>query len=95
MGKDQSNIFKLEGAEFKKYKDEPFCDSFKSTKEFADALKRDIETKETPHVLLLEADFGMGKTFFSTRFTQYLRNEKIDAIYFSAWGNDYLPEPFI
>jgi len=37
---------------------------------------QDIKTKETPHSLLLSADYGMGKTFFSTRFTQHLR-EKI------------------
>lgn len=37
----------------------------------------------------------MGKTFFSTRFTQFLRNENFDVIYFSVWENDYMKEPFV
>ena len=37
----------------------------------------------------------MGKTFFSTRFTQYLRNNRYDVIYFSVWENDYMQEPFL
>lgn len=90
MGLDKANIFKLEDEEFVKYKNDPFLDCFESTKDFAKALKNDIDTKETPHSLLLSADYGMGKTFFSTRFTQYLRNNKYDVIYFSVWENDYM-----
>ena len=95
MGLDKANIFKLEDEEFVKYKNDPFLDCFESTKDFAKALKNDIDTKETPHSLLLSADYGMGKTFFSTRFTQYLRNNKYDVIYFSVWENDYMQEPFL
>ncbi len=95
MAQDKSNIFKLDKKEFKEYEKAPFNDCFKSIELFGVALKNDIETKETPHVLLLDADYGMGKTFFVTRFTQYLRNNKIDTIYFSAWDNDYMPEAFI
>ncbi len=92
---DKANIFKLSTVEFKEYEKDPFLDCFKSTKEFAEALKYDIDTKETPHSLLLSADYGMGKTFFSTRFTQYLKNNKYDVIYFSVWENDYMPNPFL
>lgn len=95
MGLDKANIFKLEDEEFVKYKKDPFLDCFESTKDFAKALKNDIDTKETPHSLLLSADYGMGKTFFSTRFTQYLRNNRYDVIYFSVWENDYMQEPFL
>lgn len=95
MALDKANIFKLENTEFVKYKNDPFLDCFESTKDFAKALKNDIDTKETPHSLLLSADYGMGKTFFSTRFTQYLRNNKYDVIYFSVWENDYMQEPFL
>lgn len=94
MGLDKANIFKLEDEDFVKYKKNPFLDCFESTKDFAKALKNDIDTKETPHSLLLAADYGMGKTFFSTRFTQYLRNNRYDVIYFSVWENDYMQEPF-
>ena len=64
MGIDKANIFKLKEKEQEKYKKDPFLDCFESTKLFAKALLRDIETKETPHSLLLSADYGMGKTFF-------------------------------
>ena len=95
MGLDKANIFKLKTSEFKKYKEDPFLDCFESTKDFANALKYDIDTKETPHSLLLSADFGMGKTFFSTRFAQFLKNNKYDVIYFSVWENDYFTDPFL
>lgn len=95
MGLDKANIFKLKASELKKYKEDPFLDCFESTKEFAKALKYDIDTKETPHSLLLSADFGMGKTFFSTRFTQFLRNNRYDVIYFSVRENDYFADPFL
>ena len=95
MGLDKANIFKLDNKELENYKTDPFLDCFESTKDFAKSLKNDIDTKETPHSLLLSADYGMGKTFFSTRFAQYLRNNRYDVIYFSAWENDYLQEPFI
>lgn len=95
MGLDKANIFKLPKDEFAKYKQDPFLDCFNSTKEFATALKYDIETKETPHSLLLSATYGMGKTFFSTRFTQFLRNNRYDVIYFSVWEYDYMQEPFL
>lgn len=95
MGLDKANIFKLSNKDFVNYKKDPFLDCFESTKDFAKALKNDIETKETPHSLLLSADYGMGKTFFATRFTQYLKKNHYDVIYFSVWENDYLQDPFI
>ena len=51
MALDKANIFKLKGAEFVKYKNNPFLDCFESTKNFSKALKNDIDTKETPHSL--------------------------------------------
>ena len=95
MGLDKANIFKLNDEEQAMYKKEPFLDCFESTKAFAKDLMQDIGTKETPHSLLLSADYGMGKTFFSTRFTQYLRKNHYDVIYFSVWENDYMNEPFL
>lgn len=64
MGLDKANIFKLNDNELTKYQKDPFLDCFESTKVFAKTLKNDIDTKETPHSLLLSADYGMGKTFF-------------------------------
>lgn len=94
MAKDKANIFKLSPAEFKAYQENPFFDSFLNTKVFADELSFEIETRETPYVLLLEGNYGVGKTFFSTRFKQYLSG-KFETVYFSVWENDYLPDPFL
>lgn len=95
MGKDKANIFKLDKKELETYKDKEFDDCMPGAKEFAECLKTSILTKETPYVLLLQDNFGMGKTHFSTRFAYYLRNCDIDTIYFSAWENDYIEQPFI
>ena len=67
-----------------KWKDFSDIDVLKITEELLAKLnsrEQDILTKETPYVLLLEKNYGMGKTFFSTRFTQYLRNKNLEAIY--------------
>ena len=95
MGKDKANIFKLDKKELETYKDKEFDDCMPGAKEFAECLKTSILTKETPYVLLLQDNFGMGKTHFSTRFAYFLRNCDIDTIYFSAWENDYIEQPFI
>lgn len=94
MAIDKANIFKLEKEELQKYENNEFEDCMPGAKEFAEELKSHILTKETPYILLLEDNFGMGKTHFSTRFCNYLRNKDINAIYFSAWENDYIENPF-
>ena len=94
MTKDKANIFKLKQEEQNKYIETPFFDCIPGAEEYAECIKNTITYKETPYVLMLNENFGMGKTFFSTRFTQYLKNCKINCIYFSAWENDYLENPF-
>ena len=94
MVRDKANIFKLEKKSFKNYLEDPFFDCIPGAKEYAECMKSSIITKETPYVLMLDEKFGMGKTYFTTRFTQYLRNNNINTIYFSAWENDYFEYPF-
>lgn len=93
--KDKSNIFNLEQNKLLEYKNNEFSDCMNGAKEFADNLKYSIITKDTPYVLLLENNFGMGKTHFITRFAYYLYNIGINTIYFSVWENDYIENPFI
>ena len=95
MPKDYANIFKLEKEDLEKYKGKEFIDCMPGAANYAECLKTTILTKPTPYVLRLEDNFGMGKTHFSTRFTYFLRNCDIDAIYFSAWENDYIEQPFV
>lgn len=46
------------------------------------------------NVILIESDFGTGKTFFAKKLNDYLKSD-LDSIYFSAWENDYEEQPFI
>ena len=92
---DKANIFKLDKEILETYKDKEFDDCMPGAKNFAECLKTTILTKPTPYVLLLQDNFGMGKTHFSTRFTYFLRNCDINTIYFSAWENDYIEQPFV
>jgi|GEM_PF-878423 len=95
MSRDKSNIFKLSTAELAKYIQAPFFDCSTALGQIADSLYADLKTFKSPYTLLLEAPYGTGKTFFSTRFTQYLRNKNIETIYFSVWELDYLQDPFL
>lgn len=95
MVKDKANIFKLSENEQKEYNKDPFFDCKPGALEYAQGFLGNILNKETPYVLLLEANFGMGKTHFVTRFTKFLRQNNVNTIYFSAWENDYIPDPFL
>lgn len=95
MAKDKANIFKLDDNEQKKYDKDPFFDCRPGALEYAQGFLGNILNRETPYVLLLEDNFGMGKTHFLTRFTKFLMQNNIDTIYFSAWENDYLSDPFL
>lgn len=64
-------------------------------KQFADNLVEEIKYSDTPFVLGIDGGYGTGKTYFSTRFTEYLKAKDINAIYCSVWENDYLENPFI
>jgi hypothetical protein len=46
-------------------------------------------------VIAIEADYGMGKTYFSQKFNEYLDHHDISSRYFSVWERDYLDDPFI
>lgn len=94
MARDISNIFKLSTKEQNEYNQNPFFDCMPGAQDYANCLMQLIKTKPTPYVLMLDSKFGMGKTYFSTRFTKFLRKNSINCVYFSAWENDYIESPF-
>ena len=49
--------------------------------------------EELRNVFLIESDFGTGKTYFVRALTKTLLDKNIDAVYFSAWENDYYEQP--
>ena len=96
--KDKSNFYNLTEAEQDNGRKDLWKDSFPDVPKFANDLKKAILQPECPRVISLEGGYGMGKTYFSSRFCEYLRSNRegpISAIYFSAWEDDNLPDPFL
>ncbi|WP_436263717.1 KAP family P-loop NTPase fold protein [Paraburkholderia terricola] len=46
-------------------------------------------------VLNLNAEWGLGKTYFLKEWAKMLRAEGHPVVYFDAWANDYAPNPFV
>lgn len=91
---DKSNLFELTETEQSLYDENCFVDCPPGAEAYAQNFKNNILSLDTPQVLLLEGAFGVGKTHFATRFTNYLNKNHYNAIYFSVWEYDYLPDPF-
>lgn len=95
MPKDYANITKLSNAERLYELEHLWENSYPGAEETAQNLMRSICCQETPFVLSVEAPYGMGKTYFFSRFSEYLNKNGVSCIYISAWENDYAPSPFI
>lgn len=99
---DISNIYNLSEEQFIKYRNDPFPDDEirPGLKEFAKKFKKEIADLPTPYVMALEGGYGTGKTYFITRFCEYLKNiqfegdESIFSIYLNLWEHDYVADPF-
>lgn len=94
MPKDYANIYNLTEAEREFEKKDLWKDSVPGTEELAKNILRKIEKDEYPYVLSVEAGYGMGKTYFFSRFCEQAIKDGFDCIYMSAWENDYQPSPF-
>ena len=90
---DKANFYKLPKEE--QNKEKLWENASPDVKQFADNLVEEIRYSDTPFVLGIDGGYGIGKTYFSTRFTEYLKEKDINAIYCSVWENDYLENPFI
>jgi Cdc6-like AAA superfamily ATPase len=99
---DISNIYDLSEERFTKYQENPFPDDEirPGLKEFAKKFKEEIVALPTPHVMALEGGYGTGKTYFITRFCEYLKKSNFDddepifSIYLNLWEHDYVADPF-
>ena len=92
---DKANFYKLSQKEQKEEVNDLWYNSSPNVRQFADNMVAAIKNQETPFVLGIDGGYGTGKTYFSTRFTEYLKQKEIDAIYCSVFENDYLENPFI
>ncbi len=99
---DLSNIYNLSEEKLNQYRENPFPDDEvrPGIKLFAEKLKKDILALHTPYVLVLEGGYGVGKTYFITRFCEYLKKCRYDSdipmksVYLNLWENDYVANPF-
>lgn len=69
-----------------------------------DKLQREPEVKnltaifdivDNQMVLAINSQWGTGKTSFLKMWNQYLINQGYKTIFFNAWENDYVEDPFI
>lgn len=72
MPKDYANIYNLSENEFELEKQDLWKNATPGTIDLANNLLRKIESDEYPYVLSVEASYGMGKTYFFSRFVNML-----------------------
>lgn len=78
---DKANFYKLPKEEQDKKLKDLWVDSSKDVRQFAKNLAEEIKNEDTPFVLGVDGGYGTGKTYFSTRFTEYLKEKGLNAIY--------------
>lgn len=99
---DIANIYDLPEERIQQYRTNPFPqDEVRpGLQDFARKFKEELILLPTPYVLALEGGYGVGKTFFVTRFCEYLKNVNFDgdqsvrAVYLNLWENEYMGDPF-
>ncbi len=100
---DIANIYDLPEERIQQYRENPFPqDEVRpGMQDFARKFKEELILLPTPYVLALEGGYGVGKTFFITRFCEYLKNVNFDgdqsvrAVYLNLWENEYMGDPFL
>ena len=75
--------------------DDPFSDDALGRKEIAVALTNLVKDEENPLVVGLHGSWGTGKTYLLKRWQQELKNDNFQAIYFSAWEDDFIDDPLV
>ena len=98
---DLSNIYNLPEAMLATYQDNPFPEDEvrPGMSDFAQKFKAEILSLPTPYVMVLEGGYGVGKTYFITRFCEYLKKTNRDndvsvpSVYLNLWENDYVANP--
>lgn len=76
-------------------KDNPFKEDKLDREEEIKNLTAIFKIVKYQMVLAVNSQWGTGKTSFLQMWNQYLKNEGYKTIFFNAWENDYVEEPFI
>ena len=75
--------------------DKPYFFDKLQRQEYGDSLYRLFKNLEDSNVICLDAAWGEGKTTFIKMWISDLQQKEINCIYFDAYENDYLDDPFI
>lgn len=73
----------------------PYRDALFGRQGFGDAITNLVRNTEESLVVFVNAPWGAGKTTFALMWREYLRSQKLDAIYFDAYAYDYFEDPFV
>ena len=76
-------------------KNKPFAGALFGREEFANSLTRLLQKTTDSPVILVNAPWGGGKTFFAKRWQALLEKSQIKTIYFDAYSADYADDPFV
>lgn len=81
--------------EFEVARENPFENDKLGRKEEVEKLTRLFEIVGNQMVLAIDSPWGTGKSTFLNMWNCNLRNEGYKTIFFNAWKNDFIEEPFI
>lgn len=75
--------------------EDPFsCDKLNRSTEI-ETLTRLFNSVETPFVCIIDSEWGSGKTTLVKMWEADLKLRNQKCLYFNAWKNDYIPDPFV
>jgi hypothetical protein len=75
--------------------EDAFQNAFYERKEFGQALTSLLRNVSENLVILVNAPWGEGKTTFTKMWLAFLKQQKLDVIYFDAYAADHYEDPFI
>lgn len=70
-------------------------DDILKRKEVAEDFTRILADIEHPFVVSIDASYGMGKTFFLTRWQEQLKQDGYQVAFFNAWNTDWEKDPLV
>ena len=77
----------------------PFVDDLMNLESFAENLLKHAITESIVNtgsaVISLNAEFGMGKSYFLKMFEKFLNEKQINCLSINSWENDFYNEPLI
>lgn len=70
-------------------------DDILNRKEVAEDFTRILADVEQPFVFSVDASYGMGKSFFLSRWREQLKKDGYQVAFFNAWNTDWEKDPMV